>query len=1142
MKDQKLSNENVNNNYDENSNLVNIISSHGQGLHKNESQKRKYFPNIHTKYESYDTQGSLNGTTELNRSDSSNLRTKKTNDTLLSDPGLTLSPSPFFAPMVKSKILVNRPRIVIPQKIFPSHQTNSPSGNLVSSHFNQSNRSLRSQDDSISSPTKKDSPSHHQSHSSLGTSITFSTDPHSHSVSDGLSSLESSSSIKHSGRDPTPVEQSQYYVNMLITDTERNMKERKRIFEKEISKDAYKNLYIDKLNLEKTEIPEKQIVSNYVDSVRSNIESLLSLSVNIQAQRGMLTKKFQNTVKDFEQKVVQLQILISEKDTTLKQILQREENTVNALGLALESAIIHERNLIQKYKLPVEEYRLTPIVKTTNNLSGIVKDRWKNHHNLQEIADSLRDESDDSFSNKLKEDLQHTLHIEHEKHVLELNKKIDDFQTEYSGLLSQYKQLQLRLAFYENDKQYMKQFRGPTGRVTIVFTDVEGSTALWENCEEAMTKSISIHNQVIRSLLEEFNGYEVKTEGDAFMCAFSNCIEAVDFALQIQNCLLECNWPVELLENELCKEIRGEDDTILWRGLRVRFGIHVGYPIVSQDPTSHRDDYFGPVVNMASRVEGYADGGGVCISSAVWKEIESFIGNMRTKFWVTFIGPKPLKGMKDDELRILVPAQLRGRKFNDSNKEARWEPELSWKPLAVQQQLLENKINSMKSDFSQSLKASSLQSIVEEKDVVIRFLLSQLKSDVDPIAISNVMSQFSEKINIQVEELENASKDRVESISLNHFIQPKKTHIGKFSVNLSPNDLNRPEIIKSSESKERKKKKKKNRSSSLKPVEIKSNTIEVSKDEYNMLQHNVKFLKEQRDQAVKKQKNLAMALLECQTKLHHVTKDVMRYKKQIKVGGSFGIAAPDVDLKDLEKPKLIKTDNFEDENKKKKRKHKRSRSVSPFKSSFQLPDQEDSELYNLNTPENFGYGYNFELSVDVDESNLSSNNSEIAMTDSSSESFFGSNNLSKDSGNSIKMIHQFSFLDTSSEMDLNSNKILNNINSENTTTIYPNIISESLSSESNSNPPESANSISITIDQDINQLPQESEENREKRSKYEKVKPRFLDHFSEKQREYEKARERVKQKANKNKKWTALPSISAKVTPIELNMDKIFES
>jgi len=71
-------------------------------------------------------------------------------------------------------------------------------------------------------------------------------------------------------------------------------------------------------------------------------------------------------------------------------------------------------------------------------------------------------------------------------------------------------------------------------RVTLVFTDVQSSTEQWESTPEAMAESLALHNSVMREAIDHHHGYEVKTEGDAFMVAFSDAKEAVQWCFDVQ--------------------------------------------------------------------------------------------------------------------------------------------------------------------------------------------------------------------------------------------------------------------------------------------------------------------------------------------------------------------------------------------------------------------------------------------------------------------------------------------------------------------------------------------------------------------------------------------------------------------------------
>ncbi|EJU04479.1 hypothetical protein DACRYDRAFT_64262 [Dacryopinax primogenitus] len=154
----------------------------------------------------------------------------------------------------------------------------------------------------------------------------------------------------------------------------------------------------------------------------------------------------------------------------------------------------------------------------------------------------------------------------------------------------------------------------PTGNVVLVFTDVRNSTALWERLSESMHHSLDIHNKCMRRMIRLCGGYEVKTEGDAFMIAFPSLLGAVRCCLEVQVQLLLEDWPADLLACKDGKDELDENGELIERGISVRMGIHLGIPWWHPDPTTGRMDYFGPVVNRAARVAAAAKGGYIMLS------------------------------------------------------------------------------------------------------------------------------------------------------------------------------------------------------------------------------------------------------------------------------------------------------------------------------------------------------------------------------------------------------------------------------------------------------------------------------------------------------------------------------------------------
>lgn len=129
----------------------------------------------------------------------------------------------------------------------------------------------------------------------------------------------------------------------------------------------------------------------------------------------------------------------------------------------------------------------------------------------------------------------------------------------------------------------------PTGEVTFLFTDIEGSTQRWEAHPEEMQAAVARHEQIVKDAIERHRGYIFKLIGDAFCAAFQVASDAVAAARDAQKAL-------------------AVEDFSSVDGLRVRMGLHSGH-------AEERDkDYFGPTVNRAARLMSIGHGGQVLLS------------------------------------------------------------------------------------------------------------------------------------------------------------------------------------------------------------------------------------------------------------------------------------------------------------------------------------------------------------------------------------------------------------------------------------------------------------------------------------------------------------------------------------------------
>ncbi|HUP19448.1 MAG TPA: adenylate/guanylate cyclase domain-containing protein [Gemmatimonadota bacterium] len=132
----------------------------------------------------------------------------------------------------------------------------------------------------------------------------------------------------------------------------------------------------------------------------------------------------------------------------------------------------------------------------------------------------------------------------------------------------------------------------PSGTVTFLFTDIEGSTTAWERDRRAMGESLARHDRIAREVFEASGGRPFATAGDAFQVAYQRAAEAIRTALDLQRALAD---GADL------------DDPV---ATRVRVAVHSG------EAEERGGDYFGPPLNRTARILAIGHGGQVLVSGA----------------------------------------------------------------------------------------------------------------------------------------------------------------------------------------------------------------------------------------------------------------------------------------------------------------------------------------------------------------------------------------------------------------------------------------------------------------------------------------------------------------------------------------------
>jgi len=135
--------------------------------------------------------------------------------------------------------------------------------------------------------------------------------------------------------------------------------------------------------------------------------------------------------------------------------------------------------------------------------------------------------------------------------------------------------------------------RLPTGTVTFLLTDVEGSTALWEDAAEAMRSALARHDLLFEQAIRDHGGTHIRPrgEGDSRFAVFESAPDAISAALAIQRAFAAEPWPTP-------------------RPIKVRIGIHTG------EAELRDGDYYGSAVNRCARLRGLGHGGQILLSEA----------------------------------------------------------------------------------------------------------------------------------------------------------------------------------------------------------------------------------------------------------------------------------------------------------------------------------------------------------------------------------------------------------------------------------------------------------------------------------------------------------------------------------------------
>jgi YVTN family beta-propeller protein len=194
----------------------------------------------------------------------------------------------------------------------------------------------------------------------------------------------------------------------------------------------------------------------------------------------------------------------------------------------------------------------------------------------------------------------------------------------------------------------------PTGTVTFLFTDIEGSTQLLKRLGDAYADVLGEHQRLVRAAVEERGGREIDTQGDSFFFAFGRANAALGAAVAAQRALAAHDWPGGA-------------------PVRVRMGLHTGEPLVGEER------YVGIGVHRAARIGAVGHGGQVLLSSATRELVEDEVGVVS----VRELGTYRLKDIDHPERLFQVDIEELQTEFPPLKAERVAEPRVKRRTLLV---------------------------------------------------------------------------------------------------------------------------------------------------------------------------------------------------------------------------------------------------------------------------------------------------------------------------------------------------------------------------------------------------------------------------------------------------------------------------
>jgi class 3 adenylate cyclase len=213
-----------------------------------------------------------------------------------------------------------------------------------------------------------------------------------------------------------------------------------------------------------------------------------------------------------------------------------------------------------------------------------------------------------------------------------------------------------------------EDLEAPTSNPVFVYTDIQSSTALWNQSGEMMSAATELHDSILRSSLLKHHGYEITTVGDAFQVAFRTIGDAISYCLNVQLQLLVAKWPKELQDAIPATAKERYRRRVIFNGLRVRMGIHDassqdGVLVQDVHAVTGKATYVGVSEMIAEFVGDLGSGGQILVTDRVAAWLRHHRSELSVDVFMEYVGKYTVPQINDASVNVyqILPVMLAAR-------------------------------------------------------------------------------------------------------------------------------------------------------------------------------------------------------------------------------------------------------------------------------------------------------------------------------------------------------------------------------------------------------------------------------------------------------------------------------------------------